>query len=72
MRLMRVQRFGAHVTSDSNGRAVIAVPFDPDETWGAKAFHPVGGTIQPVSRDQLRQATAREDHARRRPMGVHH
>lgn len=46
---MRVQRFGAGITSDSDGRAVIAVPFDPDETWGAKAYHPVGGTIHPVS-----------------------
>jgi hypothetical protein len=27
----------------------MAVPFDPDETWGAKAFHPVGGTIDPVA-----------------------
>lgn len=24
---------------------MIAVPFDPDEVWGAKAEHPVGGTI---------------------------
>jgi hypothetical protein len=24
---------------------VITVPFDPDEEWGAKARHPVGGTI---------------------------
>jgi Bacteriocin-protection, YdeI or OmpD-Associated/Domain of unknown function (DUF1905) len=46
---MRAQRFGTHVTSDSSGRAVIAVPFDPDETWGAKAFHLVGGTIQPIT-----------------------
>jgi hypothetical protein len=46
---MRVQRFDALVTPDSHGRAVIAVPFDPDETWGAKAFHPVGGTIDPVA-----------------------
>jgi Bacteriocin-protection, YdeI or OmpD-Associated/Domain of unknown function (DUF1905) len=49
MRLMRAQRFKSHVTSDSDGRAVIAVPFDPDQSWGAKAFHPVGGTIQPVA-----------------------
>jgi hypothetical protein len=49
MRVMRVQRFGAHVTSDPGGRAVVAVPFDPDQTWGAKAFHPVGGTIEPVA-----------------------
>jgi hypothetical protein len=46
---MRVVRFDAHVSTDSAGRAVIAVPFDPDETWGAKAFHPVGGTIRPAA-----------------------
>ena len=46
---MRVQRFGAHVTSDSTGRAVIAVPFDPDQTWGAKAYHLAGGMIRPVA-----------------------
>ncbi len=48
IRLMRVQRFDAHITCDSYGRAVIALPFNPDETWGAKAYHPVGGTIHPV------------------------
>jgi hypothetical protein len=42
---MRAQRFGAHVGTGPRGRAVIAVPFDPDEVWGAKAEHPVGGTI---------------------------
>ena len=42
---MRVQRFGAHVAAGPRGRGVIAVPFDPDEAWGAKAGHPVGGTI---------------------------
>ena len=42
---MRVQRFSAHVAPGSRGRAVIAVPFDPDQAWGAKAEHPVGGTI---------------------------
>jgi hypothetical protein len=45
MKVMRVQRFGAHVVAGSGGRSVIAVPFDPDETWGAKADHPVGGTV---------------------------
>jgi hypothetical protein len=45
---MRSQQFGTRVTSDSGGRAVIAVPFDPDEVWGAKPFHLVGGTIEPV------------------------
>jgi hypothetical protein len=42
---MRVQRFGAHVAAGPRGSAIIAVPFDPDETWGAKAEHPVGGTV---------------------------
>jgi Bacteriocin-protection, YdeI or OmpD-Associated/Domain of unknown function (DUF1905) len=27
------------------GHAVIAVPFDPDEVWGAKAVHHVNGTV---------------------------
>jgi hypothetical protein len=42
---MRVRRFGTHVAADPRGRAVIAVPFDPDEAWGAKAEHLVAGTI---------------------------
>jgi hypothetical protein len=42
---MCVQRFQAHAAAGPRGRAVIAVPFDPDEAWGAKAEHPVGGTI---------------------------
>jgi Bacteriocin-protection, YdeI or OmpD-Associated/Domain of unknown function (DUF1905) len=49
MRTMRVEQFRGHITADSSGRAVIAVPFDPDEAWGAKAYHPVGGTIDPVA-----------------------
>jgi len=40
-----VQRFGAHVAADPGGRAVIAVPFDPDQAWGTKAEHRVAGTI---------------------------
>jgi bacteriocin resistance YdeI/OmpD-like protein/uncharacterized protein DUF1905 len=42
---MCVQRFGAHITAGPGGHAVITVPFDPDQVWGAKAEHPVGGTI---------------------------
>ena len=42
---MLVQRFRVQVTADSRGRAVIAVPFDPDEAWGAKAVHHVNGTV---------------------------
>ena len=39
------QQFRAGGPAAPRGRAVIAVPFDPDETWGPKADHPVGGTI---------------------------
>jgi Domain of unknown function (DUF1905) len=45
MRAMRVQRFRAHAAAGPRGGALIAVPFDPDEAWGAKAAHRVGGTI---------------------------
>jgi len=43
---MRVQRFRAKIAAGPRGRGVIAVPFDPDQVWGAKAEHPVGGTIE--------------------------
>jgi Bacteriocin-protection, YdeI or OmpD-Associated/Domain of unknown function (DUF1905) len=42
---MRVRRFGARVAAGPGGRGVIAVPFDPDRAWGAKAEHPVIGTV---------------------------
>jgi hypothetical protein len=42
---MRTQRLRALVAAGPRGRAVIVVPFDPDAVWGAKAEHPVGGTI---------------------------
>ncbi|HEX4831792.1 MAG TPA: DUF1905 domain-containing protein [Trebonia sp.] len=42
---MRTQRFEAVITAGPGGSAVIAVPFDPDEAWGAKAEHPVSGTV---------------------------
>jgi translation initiation factor IF-1 len=42
---MRTQRFGAVVAAGPGGRAVIVVPFDPDEAWGAKAVHHVNGTV---------------------------
>jgi hypothetical protein len=35
---IRAVRFDAHLSTDSAGQAVIAVPLDPDKTWGAKAF----------------------------------
>jgi hypothetical protein len=42
---MGSQRFRAVVATSPDGHAVITMPFDPDEAWGAKANHPVGGTI---------------------------
>ena len=42
---MSVQRFAAPLSVGPRGRGVIAVPFDPDQVWGAKAWHPVNGTI---------------------------
>lgn len=43
--MTRVQRFTARVDAGPRGRGVIAVPFDPDEEWGARSQHPVSGTI---------------------------
>jgi len=45
MEAMRTQRFDAVVAAAPGGRAVITVPFDPDEAWGAKAVHRVSGTV---------------------------
>jgi len=42
---MRTQRFGALVAPAPGGRAIIVVPFDPDEVWSAKAEHHVNGTV---------------------------
>jgi len=42
---MRTQRFSAVVAAGPGGRAAIVVSFDPDEVWGAKAGHPVSGTV---------------------------
>jgi Bacteriocin-protection, YdeI or OmpD-Associated/Domain of unknown function (DUF1905) len=42
---MRTQRFHALVADGPGGRAIVVVPFDPDELWGAKAVHHVNGTV---------------------------
>lgn len=42
---MRVQRFSATVAVAPGGRALIAIPFDPDAVWGAKPEHHIGGTL---------------------------
>jgi Bacteriocin-protection, YdeI or OmpD-Associated/Domain of unknown function (DUF1905) len=45
MGIMRTQRFSAVVAAAPGGRAVVVVPFDPDEAWGVKAVHHVNGTV---------------------------
>ena len=45
MMAMRTQRFSAMVADGRDGRAIVVVPFDPDEAWGAKAVHHVNGTV---------------------------
>src|SRR5258705_8808739 len=42
---MASQRFSAVIAAGPGDSAVMIVPFDPDEAWGAKASHPVTGTI---------------------------
>ena len=42
---MRAQRFSARVGEGTRGHGVIAIPFDPDREWGARAAHRVGGTV---------------------------
>jgi hypothetical protein len=42
---MGAQRFRAVIAAGSRDSGVITVPFDPDEAWGAKADHPVSGTV---------------------------
>ena len=42
---MRTRRFSTLVSAGNGGGAMIVVPFDPDEAWGAKALHHVNGTV---------------------------
>ncbi|HXW47520.1 MAG TPA: YdeI/OmpD-associated family protein [Streptosporangiaceae bacterium] len=42
---MRDRRFRVVVTADPRGHAIITLPFDPDEAWGAKAVHHVNGSV---------------------------
>jgi Bacteriocin-protection, YdeI or OmpD-Associated len=39
--------FTAVVERDAKGRVVIALPFHPDEAWGAKARHHLTGYVGP-------------------------
>jgi hypothetical protein len=41
----RSQRFHTTIAVDRKGRTHVPVPFDPDEVWGAKPVHHVGGSM---------------------------
>src|SRR5882724_10828558 len=43
--VMGSQRFRGVVVAGARDGAAIMMPFDPDEAWGAKADHPVSGTV---------------------------
>lgn len=40
-----LNQFSAVAAASPNGGLRIAIPFDPDEVWGAKPRHPVTGTV---------------------------
>jgi len=40
-----VHRFRGRIRAGPKGRGLIAVPFDPDRLWGARAAHLVAGTV---------------------------
>lgn len=39
------RRYSTTVVTDARKRAVVPVPFDPDEAWGRKDVHRLHGTI---------------------------
>jgi hypothetical protein len=39
------RRFRTTVAVDRQGRTRVPIPFDPDESWGAKPRHPVTGSV---------------------------
>jgi hypothetical protein len=41
----RAKRFRSVVTTDAKRRVIVPLPFDPDDAWGPKDDHRVGGTI---------------------------
>jgi hypothetical protein len=42
---MRVRRFDARTVAGPRGCAIVEIPFNPDEVWGAKVRHLVKGRI---------------------------
>jgi hypothetical protein len=51
---MGSQRFRAVIDAGPRHSAVIVMPFNPDEAWGAKPDHPVGGRwVPPLASKRL-------------------
>ena len=44
--MVTTERFAATVEERRNGGIAIRLPFDPDDTWGAKDRHYVSGSIR--------------------------
>jgi hypothetical protein len=47
-RAVRPQQFTTTLADDGRGGALIRLPFDPDESWGAKSRHHVAGTVNGI------------------------
>ena len=41
----RIQRYTTTLEALPKGKARVQVPFDPNEVWGVKHEHHIGGTI---------------------------
>jgi hypothetical protein len=39
------QTFTASATTDARGRAIVRLPFDPDQVWGRRRAHHIAGTV---------------------------
>jgi len=45
MSAMEAQSFRSQVAAGRGGRGIVTLPFDPDQVWGARSEHRVGGTL---------------------------
>ena len=63
---MKARRFTVTTRPAGRGQVVIPVPFDPDEVWGAKSRHLVGGTVNGI---RVRGAVERDGDGHRLAIG---
>jgi hypothetical protein len=45
---MGSRRFAVVVAAAGRGKLLVPVPFDPDQVWGAKQRHHIGGTVNGI------------------------